>query len=145
MQSTSHSTTSREHPETLSSFHVYVIISTFLLILTGSASRILGPASALNFTIPTVATDPESSFAFGHSLPVDLPPEDLLEEIRGVPSRVVQALLVTAKEYCAISPETRPEWKWEQTRGVGDKRAEILRKFLQPPSCMRSNYTRLPQ
>jgi hypothetical protein len=122
----------------------YVLLSLILLLITAIAVRIFYTSPNISSRRLLVATDPESSLAFGHPLPIDLPPQDLLEEIRGIPTNVVDAALTAAQEYCDKRAGTRPEWRWDDIRGVGEKRRQILMRLVSPPSCIRSSYAEFP-
>lgn len=119
----------------------YLALSPILLLITGIAVRIFYTSPNISPRRLLVATDPESSLAYGHSLPIDLSPQDLLEEIRGIPASVVDTALTAAKDYCDKRAESRPEWQWDDIRGVGEKRQHILMRLVSPPSCIRSTYT----
>jgi hypothetical protein len=118
----------------------FVALSLMLLLITGIAVRIFYTSPNISSRRLLVATDPESSLAYGHPLPIDLPPQDLLEEMRGIPTNVVNAALAAAKEYCDKQAGSRPEWRWDDIRGVGVKRQQILMQLVSPPSCIRSSY-----
>ena len=118
----------------------YVFLSLILLLITGIAVRIFHTSPNISSHSLLVATDPESSLAYGHPLPIDLPPQDLLEEIRGIPTNVVYEALIAAQEYCDNEAGTRPEWRWNAIRGIGEKRQQILMRLVTPPSCIRSSY-----
>jgi hypothetical protein len=118
----------------------YVVLSLILLLITGIAVRIFYTSPNISPRRLLVAIDPESSLAYGHPLPIDLTPQDLLEEIRGIPANVVEAALTAAKDYCDKRAGSRPEWRWDDIRGVGEKRQQILMPLVNPPSCIRSSY-----
>lgn len=122
----------------------YLALSPILLLITGIAVCIFYTSPNISSRNLLVAIDAESSLAYGHALPIDLPPQDLLEEIRGIPANVVDAALTAAQEYCDKPVGGRPEWRWDNIRGVGEKRRQILIQLVSPPSCIRSSYAELP-
>ncbi|MCI5064465.1 hypothetical protein MRY87_01935 [bacterium] len=89
--------------------------------------------------MPPLLLKEESALALGISLPVDLVPDDLLEEFPGISGKTVQKIRTTTEHFCT-EPTSATEhiaapFQWESVPGIGEKKGALLSRFLAPPAC----------
>ena len=113
----------------------YIVIP-LLLILTRTS--FLNPSLPSEARDEHVAIDPESALAMGFKVPVDLVPEDLIDDLPNVPHSLSNPLLEEAKHFCKEgSPK---KWRYSDIKGIGETREERLNEYLLPPACIRSEF-----
>lgn len=91
---------------------------------------------------PSVYEDIESALASGTPIPIDLVPEDLAEELPGISSSTVENLYSSIKHHCKERAKggDPPHWNWTAVKGIGEVRAELLKRFFLPPICISGEF-----